>query len=318
MNLQHIKYAVEVQKTGSITQAAENLYMGQPNLSKAIRELEKSLGIVIFKRTSKGVLPTAQGEEFLRYAKSILDQVQRIEDLYHSSGERPRFSVSVPRSAYITEAFGRFLSQLDQDRQVDLCFKETNTDETIRDVEKRESGIGIIRCQAIHETYFQNLLADKDLEMRPLWEFNYQVLFSQSHPLANAPFFTPEDLRQYVEILHGDITVPSLSVMGNSQQEDYHAKKKIQIYERGSLFDLLCQLPDSFAWSAPIPRTVLDRYGLAQRSCDVIDLRVKDGLICPKGYCLSPWEKAFVQQLEQVQEEIRRKDGPPHPAGQAF
>ncbi len=84
MNLQHIKYAVEVQKTGSITQAAENLYMGQPNLSKAIRELEKSLGIVIFKRTSKGVLPTAQGEEFLRYAKSILDQVQRIEDLYHS------------------------------------------------------------------------------------------------------------------------------------------------------------------------------------------------------------------------------------------
>ena len=90
MNLQHIKYAVEVQKTGSITQAAENLYMGQPNLSKAIRELEKSLGIVIFKRTSKGVLPTAQGEEFLRYAKSILDQVQRIEDLYHSSGERTR------------------------------------------------------------------------------------------------------------------------------------------------------------------------------------------------------------------------------------
>ncbi len=88
-------------------------------------------------------------------------------------GERTRFSVSVPRSAYITEAFGRFLSQLDQDRQVDLCFKETNTDETIRDVEKRESGIGIIRCQAIHETYFQNLLADKDLEMRPLWEFTY-------------------------------------------------------------------------------------------------------------------------------------------------
>lgn len=53
MNLQHLKYVVEVEKTGSITQAAQNLYMGQPNLSKAIRELEKNLGIVLFKRTSK-------------------------------------------------------------------------------------------------------------------------------------------------------------------------------------------------------------------------------------------------------------------------
>ena len=87
MNLQHLKYAVEVEKTGSITQAAENLYMGQPNLSKAIKELEGTLGVILFKRTSKGVLPTAQGKEFLRYAKSILDQVERMEELYRSGGE---------------------------------------------------------------------------------------------------------------------------------------------------------------------------------------------------------------------------------------
>ncbi len=93
VNLQHLKYVVEVEKTGSITQAAQNLYMGQPNLSKAIKELEKNLGIVIFKRTSKGVLPTAQGEEFLRYAKSILDQVQRMENLYRSAGEQTGFSI---------------------------------------------------------------------------------------------------------------------------------------------------------------------------------------------------------------------------------
>ena len=95
MNLQHLKYAVEVEKTGSITQAAENLYMGQPNLSKAIKELEGTLGVILFKRTSKGVLPTAQGKEFLRYAKSILDQVERMEELYRSGGEgRLYFSAS--------------------------------------------------------------------------------------------------------------------------------------------------------------------------------------------------------------------------------
>lgn len=304
MNLQHIKYVVEVEKTGSITQAAENLYMGQPNLSKAIKELEKNLGIVIFKRTSKGVLPTAQGAEFLRYAKSILDQVERMESLYRSAGERVRFSISVPRVSYITYAFGLFLSRMEESQQMDIHFKETSTSEAIQDVTQRESGLGIIRFQTIHEDYFRSLLADRSLEGRPLWEFTYQVLFSKKHPLADVPTFTPDDLRQYIEILHGDMTVPSLSVLGGSQQEDQHTKKKIRIYERGSQFDLLDQVPGSFIWASPVPQAVLERYGLVQRKCDVIDLRVKDTLICPKGYCLNGWEEGFIQQLRQVWTEI--------------
>ena len=101
MNLQHLKYAVEVEKTGSITQAAENLYMGQPNLSKAIKELEGTLGVILFKRTSKGVLPTAQGKEFLRYAKSILDQVERMEALsFRRGGEAVFFCGGTPRQLH--------------------------------------------------------------------------------------------------------------------------------------------------------------------------------------------------------------------------
>ena len=138
MNLQHLKYAVEVEKTGSITQAAENLYMGQPNLSKAIKELEGTLGVILFKRTSKGVLPTAQGKEFLRYAKSILDQAERMEELYRSGGEgRLYFSAAVPRASYITHAFARLLAGLDQAQQLDVNFKETNATDAIHSVAER-------------------------------------------------------------------------------------------------------------------------------------------------------------------------------------
>ena len=309
MNLQHLKYAVEVEKTGSITQAAENLYMGQPNLSKAIKELEGTLGVILFKRTSKGVLPTAQGKEFLRYAKSILDQVERMEELYRSGGEgRLYFSAAVPRARYITHAFARLLAGLDQAQQLDVNFKETNATDAIHSVAERESKLGVIRYQTIHESYFQNLLEDKAIHVRPLWDFTYQVLFSKNHPLANAATFTPDDLQKYVEILHGDVTVPSLSVMGRARpQEDLHAKKKIRIYERGSQFDLLCQVPDTFMWVSPMPQAVLDRHGLVQRRCDVIDFRMRDILIYPEGYRLSALDEAFVQQVEQVRDEIIQK-----------
>ena len=81
MNFLHIKYIVEVENTGSITKAANNFYMGQPYLSKAIKELEAEIGITIFKRTAKGVIPTKKGAEFLTYAKTILSQMDELESL---------------------------------------------------------------------------------------------------------------------------------------------------------------------------------------------------------------------------------------------
>jgi molybdenum-dependent DNA-binding transcriptional regulator ModE len=88
MNIIHLRYAVEIAKTKSISKAAENLYMGQPNLSRAIRELEEGLGIIIFNRTSKGISITPDGEEFLQYAKRILSQLDEMEELYHKIQDR--------------------------------------------------------------------------------------------------------------------------------------------------------------------------------------------------------------------------------------
>ena len=109
MNILHLKYAVEIAKTQSISKAAENLYMGQPNLSRAIRELEDSLGITIFNRTSKGISITPEGEEFLQYARRIIAQIDEVEELYRSGRQQKQsFSICVPRASYISFALTEF------------------------------------------------------------------------------------------------------------------------------------------------------------------------------------------------------------------
>ena len=114
MNLSYLKYAVEVEKTGSITKAAQNFYMNQPHLSKIIRELERDLGCDIFDRPSRGMVPTKKGEEFLRYAKAILVQEEQIEALCVKNSEKAlEVNLCVPRATYISYAFSDFLKHMD-------------------------------------------------------------------------------------------------------------------------------------------------------------------------------------------------------------
>ena len=125
MNLLHFKYAVEIAKTKSISKAAENLFMGQPNLSRAIKELEESLGIIIFNRTPKGISITPEGEEFLRYAKRIIRQVDEVEEIY-KNGRKPktRFSACVPRATYLSHAFTEFAKHINDNSPADFFYKE--------------------------------------------------------------------------------------------------------------------------------------------------------------------------------------------------
>ena len=112
MNLLHLKYAVIVAETNSMTKAAEMLFTAQPNLSRAIKELESGLGITIFRRTPKGMVPTAQGEIFLRYANNVLEQVERMEALGRAEGEAQRFRVMLPHSTYTVNAALRLVDQI--------------------------------------------------------------------------------------------------------------------------------------------------------------------------------------------------------------
>lgn len=224
-NIQHLRYAVEVAKTGSISRAAENLFMGQPHLSKAIRELEEDMNITIFRRTPKGVEPTEQGEQFLEYARRILEQVDELESLYKPSGVK-KFSLSLPRASYAAFAFSEFAAALDDAEGLDVKYRETNSTQVLKNVGDGVSNLGILRCQREHEKYFLAALEERSLKYEPVWEFEYLALMSRRHPLADAPELKYSELRLYTEIVHDDNSIPALPVSEARMLAQKHEKKE--------------------------------------------------------------------------------------------
>ena len=306
MNTLHLKYAVEVERTQSITQAADNLYMAQPNLSKAIKELEDTLGITIFERTSKGVVPTPKGADFLVYAKNILIQIEKMESLYiPDNSDRLSFNISIPRGSYIASGFTRFAAELDQQKEIEINVSETNSMQAISNIVEGRFNLGIIRYQTVYENYFLDYLAEKDLRSDPIWEFEYLVVMSKQHPLAAAKKIRYSELGKYTEIMHGDTSIPYLP-SGETKRtaESVHARKRIYVYERCSQFDLLNYIPTTYMWVSPIPQEWLDRYDLVQRICRADNHKYKDLLIYPKGYTLTNLDRKFIDKLYESKNEV--------------
>lgn len=306
MNTLHLRYAIEVERTRSITQAAENLFMGQPNLSKAIKELEDTLGFTIFERSSKGVVPTLKGSEFLVYAHNILAEIEKMEQLSKPSDKDTQtLKISIPRGSYIASAFTRFIAELDPDMGIDVNVQETNSVQVINNVDEREFNLGIIRYEIVYESYFLDYLKSKQLCYNPIWEFDYLVLMSQKSKLASAQELSCDDLKQYTEIVDGDTIVPYLSSRETMKQANRTENtKKIYLYERCNQFDLLSNIPTTFMWVSPIPSETLERYQLVQKNCNATRQKYKDVLIYPKGYKFTPLEEKFIDKLFQVKDEV--------------
>lgn len=306
MNLLHLKYAVEIEKTRSISKAAENLFMAQPNLSRAIKELEESLGIEIFRRTSKGMSVTTEGEEFLSRAKKILAQVDEVENYYkHHKSKQQRFSISVPRATYISAAFAEFVKQIDSSLPCEIYYKETNADRAIRNILQSGYNLGIIRYQRKFDGRFKSMLAQKGLEHQLITEFSHVVVMSKDSPLALKQVIDFDDLEDWIEIAHADPFVPTMSAL-NIKKEELVGKtdKRIFVFERGSQLDLLRTVPNTYVWCSPVPRQVLERYGLIQLECNGERRIYKDMLIYPKGYNFSDLDNLFITQLCDTKREF--------------
>lgn len=298
MNILHLKYAVEVERAGSISQAAENLYMGQPNLSKAIHELESDIGIAIFERTKKGVAVTERGAEFLAYAADILSQFDHLETRF-KRGSDTTLSIAVPRASYISYAFSRFSAAMPQNHGICLRYIETGTMQIIERVLNGEFNLGIIRYPADYEEYFLRYLSEKGIKHKVLAEFNELILMSKHHDLANQEHITYLDVSPYKEILHGDFSVPSLSSkeVRRIVESDDVSSNKIYIYERGSQFDLLTNDTRTYIWVSPMPKRTLETYGLVQRRCESSKKRYKDALVYLATHIQTETEKDFESQL---------------------
>lgn len=315
MNTLHFRYAVEIEKTRSITQAAENLYMAQPNLSKAIKELEASLEITIFRRTSKGVIPTEQGVKFLSYAKQILMQIDNMKAIaVPEKSEKHRIRISVPRTGYISNAFSDYLQECDSSDDMEIYFCETNSMRTIENVRENSYNFGVVRFNARHEKYFMDYLSEKNLESQLIWEYQAVALMSAENDRVMNENLTYSELSSVcTEIVQGDDFVPYVSGASEKLFSDNRSGNKktrrICMFDRGSAFDFLLTVPQSFMLDSPVPESICEKYGLIQKKCVFPDNCFRDLLIYPVDRKLSEGEIMLINKLYEVRNEIAFKSG---------
>lgn len=311
LNLQALKYALEVERNASISKAAEKLYMGQPNLSKAIKELESTLGIAIFKRTPKGVVPTRDGEKFLAYARKILGEIEEMKvSFWHDKNSKVYFDVVVPKTSYISNTFAEFVSRFDNAEKIEMNFKETDSMQVIRDVSDEDYNLGVVRYKTVFEKYYIDSIKEKGLVFEPIYEFDCIILMSKNHPLADKDDLTTEDLAGYVEVAHGDWAVPRFSQDElRKHEKERRVAKRIYIYERGSQFDMLRKIPSSYMLATPLPNNdLLTAHGLLKKRCKLPHSRYKDLLVYRKGYKLTEIELLFIDKLKGSITEMNKSD----------
>ncbi len=298
MNLLHIKYALEVAKTGSLGKASEVLLIAPPNISRSIKTLEADLGITIFERSAKGMDLTPEGEEFINIAKGILGQIDEVEKYYKNGAPKKyKFSVSAPHSAYISEAFARFSNSLSLNA-AEIFYEETNSKCTIRHVQEQDYKLGIIRYPESYDRHFKTLLEEKGLCYEMVTEVSYVLIMSSDNPLSQKENLFLADLKGYIEIFHADPYVPSIPLSQIVKEEYPHQdNRRIFVSDRASQLDLLSINHQTFMWDSSLPTGLLERYNLVEKKCLDHKKIYKDVLIYNDGYVLSGLDRRFITEL---------------------
>lgn len=241
MTIQQLRYVVKIVECGSITEAARQLYISQPSLSAAVRELEGEFGIEIFLRTAKGISLTDEGTEFLAYARQILEQTDLMETRY--KGKKPSkqlCSISTQHYAFAVGAFVGLLSSLDTD-EYEFTLRETRTYEIIEDVTELHSEIGILYLSEFNEKVLRGIFREKGLKFTPLFRALPHVFVSSAHPLAGAGSVTVADLDPYPCLVFEQGTNNSFYFSEELLSAEPH-KKRIRVSDRATLFNLLIGL----------------------------------------------------------------------------
>lgn len=197
MTLQQIKYALAVSQTGSMSKAADMLFVTQSALSCAIRELETEAGITIFLRTGKGVSPTPDGTEFLMYAARVHQQYELLQEKYGKNGSvKRKFGVSTQHYSFSVKAFVEMVKRFDT-LNFEFAIRETKTLEVISDVGGMKSEVGILYKSAFNGKIIDRMLAENGLEFFPLIKCRAYVYMWKDHPLAHESSLSLEQLSEY-------------------------------------------------------------------------------------------------------------------------
>ena len=294
MTLQQLKYVTIVAETGTITEAANRLYISQPCLTSAIHELEKEMNIIIFNRTNKGINITKEGGDFLGYARQVLEQAAILEDKYKkNAGGKKQFCVSTQHYSFAVNAFVDLIKKYGQD-EYDFSLRETQTYEIIEDVAKMRSELGILFLNDFNETVINKILKSNELKFTQLFIAKPHVFISRKHPLAEKTIITNDELEMY----------PYLSFEQGEHNSFYFSeeifsaserKKNIRVRDRATLFNLLIGLNGYTVCSGVIDKKLNGKDIIAVPLADEGDMRI--GYIMHKKGMLSRLGETYLESL---------------------
>ena len=240
MTLQQLRYVIAVADHGSMNEAAKALFISQPSLSGAVKELEKELGFELFLRTSRGIVVTPDGEEFLGYARQVTEQYRLLRNRYIEKESREKFSVSMQHYSFAVKAFVETVKRAGMENY-EFAVYETRTYEIIENVRNFKSELGILYLDDENKNVITRALREKELVFTPLFEAKPHVFISSAHPLATKKTVDWDDLAPY----------PYLSFEQGEHNSFYYAeerysrvlrKKNIRVRDRATLFNLLIGL----------------------------------------------------------------------------
>ena len=273
MTLLQLKYVVEVAAAGTISGAAKKLYIAQPSLTAAIKELEHEIGFSLFTRTNKGVVISPDGEEFLGYARQVIEQANLIEERYFGAVPQKRqFCVSTQHYSFAVEAFVDLIREYGGE-EYDFRIRETQTYELIEDVAKLRSEVGVLYLNRFNETVIRKTLREHDLRFTRLFTAKPHVFIGAANPLASRSSITLSDLEPY----------PRLSYEQGEHNSFYFSeeifstserKKNIRVRDRATLFNLLIGLNGYTVCSGVIDKKLNGKDIIAVPLQDEGDMRI--------------------------------------------
>ncbi|HGD6499151.1 TPA: LysR family transcriptional regulator [Streptococcus agalactiae] len=270
MRIQQLQYVIKIVETGSMNEAAKQLYITQPSLSNAVRNLETEMGIQIFIRNPKGITLTKDGMEFLSYARQILEQTALLEERYKGDNtSRELFSVSSQHYAFVVNAFVALFNGTDM-TQYELFLRETRTWEIIDDVKNFRSEIGVLFLNSYNRDVLTKLFDDNSLIATTLFTTTPHIFVSKSNPLANRKKLNMKDLEDYPYLSY-DQGLHNSFYFSEEMISQIPHPKSIVVSDRATLFNLMIGL-DGYTVATGILNSKLNGDEIVAIPLDVDDV----------------------------------------------
>ena len=300
MTLQQLRYVVAIADAKSINKAATDLFVSQPTLSSTIKELENEINIEIFSRSNRGIVLTPEGEEFLGYARQMLEHYRLIEERYSGKKHAKKFSVSTQHYTFAVEAFIRLAREFGFE-EFEFAIHETKTYEVIHNVKIQKSEVGVIYLNDFNHKVIEKILKENELEFVPLFDCRIYVYLSRKNPLAGKEKLTMEDLEEYpcLSFEQGD---NNSFYLAEEVMSTHEYKRIIKADDRATMLNLMVGL-NGYTLCSGIICEELNGNEYAAIPLDS-DETMTIGYIKKKRMPLSKLGEMYIGELKKYEEKV--------------